>query len=254
MYEDRGPLKRTEELDQGDLLRGILRVPSAVARNFGRLRGGNKFRYPAVPQDIFDVDPELRVVLTPIKEDLCIVLSNSCDNFSGKLPVLLAPAIPFEFQGDTPKKKWEEISLAATGTANPKFFYLPGSEKYAFSRSEVRLNLMFPVSPDYLQRCIDEAKASRLCGLVPEALQHLQWTIALFFGRNARNDMAWPSREDLEFKQSWLEQMITRGTKDQDRHKEELAQVNAELAKYGERRASVPAVVAAPGPDKDVPE
>jgi hypothetical protein len=238
MYEDRTPLTDTRDLNQGDLLRGILRPLYATAKNFAILKDGNKFKHPAPTEAVFRVDKELRVVLTPQREDLSIVASNSCDNALGNLPILIVPALPYKFLDDTSaEERWLEISQAATGSGNSKRFYLPGSDKCGFGRSTALLNLIFPISHDYIERCVKDAQATRLCGLTPEAQRHFQWALSLFFGRNPREDLDWPSREDLELKRQWLDSMIIKGGRNQQKYKEDLAVTEAALAKFAQTSA-----------------
>jgi hypothetical protein len=123
------------------------------------------------------------------------------------------------------------ISEATTGTANPKFFYLPASPEFGLIRSEVRLAQIFPVTHSYLTRGVIDGGTTRACGLTDEAQRHLQWTIALFFGRHPREDSDWPSLEDLMLKEKWLECQLARGTRHQKRHEAELAQLKSRLGR-----------------------
>ena len=217
------------ELDQGDILIGMLRPAVPLDKNFGLIRNRNKFDYPAQPADLSAANKDLRSVLSLVREDLARVVSNSCDIFSKTYPVLLVPARPFAFNTESKSEQWEEISLAATGTANAKTFYLPDSRKFGIVRSEAQFNLIFSVSHSYLDRCLREAGAKRLCGLRPEAQRHLQWGLSLFFGRNPRGDLDWPSEEDLSLKVEWLKEQIARGGRHHDRYKTELESTEKRL-------------------------
>jgi len=157
-----------------------------------------------------------------VREELVIVVSNSCDIFSKNYPILIVPARPFKLQSETRSEQWEEISVAGTGTANAKTFYMPGSRDLGIERSEAQFNLMFSVSHSYFERCLKEASATRLCGTTADAQRHLQWALGLFFGRNPREDLDWPSQEDLELKVEWLKERIAKGGKYQERHKADL--------------------------------
>lgn len=119
--------------------------------------------------------------------------------------------------------EWLQISRAATGHA--KSFYLPANPLHKFARSEVDLTEMFAVEPSYVARCLAELNGQRLFGLTQEAARHLQRTIDLFFGRHPREDHAWPSREDLELKVSWLEYEISRGGARSSEYEQELQTV-----------------------------
>lgn len=219
MYAPRAALTDnddTHDLQQGDVLADLLLPALPTGANFALLRG-NKVDWPAKAESLRDADPKLRVFPTPSRQPLAVVVSNSCDNSTGKLPVLVAPARPFTFQdpgaaaGDA-VRQWREISEAATGTATPKLFYLPSSEEFGFSRSEVVIPEMTPLSHDYLARCVREAGLRRLCGLTPAAQRHLQWAISLMFSRDPREDDEWPSKEDFALKLQWIEAEIARGT------------------------------------------
>jgi hypothetical protein len=65
-----------------------------------------------------EANPNLRVMHQVAKEELSIVIGNSCDN-ALDLPLLLAVVKPFKFpEGvDTPELQWRIVSEAATGTA-----------------------------------------------------------------------------------------------------------------------------------------
>lgn len=229
MYEPRAALADTHDLNQGDILSGVLRPATVTEGNFV-LRDGGKVRYPAPPKSLENSDPNLRLMHEVRVESRCMVVSNSCDN-TLDYPIFLAPIRPFAFpQGcDTPQAQWRVISEAATGTANPKFFYLTEAPEFKLPRSEVQLNLIFTVLHSYLGRCVREAGTVRVCGLKPEAQRHLQWTIAAFFGRNPREDQDWPSREDLKLKVAWLEDQIAAGSRHQSEYKEELTAIKARL-------------------------
>lgn len=232
MYDARAPLADTKDLNQGDILRGILRPLTPTAKNFAILRDGNKFQYPAPPEKVSNVDKELRIVLTPQREEFSLVVSNSCDNALGSLPILLIPTTPFKFQSATPEEQWEEVSQAATGTADSKTFYLPSSH-FGLPRLEARFNQIFAVSHDYLERCVKDAGSSRVCGLNPEAQRHLQWALDLFFGRHPREDFDWPSDEDLALKEKWLESKLSSGG---GRHREKFRVDLQEVKKRLERK------------------
>ncbi len=229
MYEPRAALADTHDLNQGDILTGVLRPMTVAAGNFV-LRDGGKVKYPASPKSLENSDPNLRLMHEVRVENHCIVVSNSCDN-TLDYPIFLAPIRLFVFpQGcDTPQTQWRVISEAATGTANPKFFYLTAAPEFNLPRSEVQLNLIFPVLHSYLERCVREAGTVRVCGLKPEAQRHLQWTIAALFGRNPREDQDWPSREDLQLKVAWLEDQIAAGSRHQEEYKAELTAIKARL-------------------------
>lgn len=234
MYEAVPALTSPRDLNQGDIVRGLFRPPPGTEKSFQILRDGNKLQYPFPPNGLSEENKGLRVLVTPSREEICVVVSNSCDNYSGNLPLLLVPTVPFAFRGRV-EEHWAEISQAATGTANAKVFYLPGSKKFALERREARLNLMFSVSPDYLARCFSEANASRVCGMTPAAVRHLQWAINSFFSRNPRDDFDWPSVEDLEIKVQALEVAIMKGGKNIVRNKEDLEATKSALERAKEK-------------------
>jgi hypothetical protein len=227
MYKARSLLSDPHDLNQGDILRSVLRPHTVIDRNFV-LRDRGKVHPQVPPEALVQPDPNLRVMHGVDKEDLSMVISNSCDNASD-LQLLLAAIRPFEFPNgcDTREAQWRVISEAATGTANPKFFYLPASTEFGLLRSEVRLTQIFPVTHSYLNRCLTDGGLTRACGLTEDAQRHLQWTIALFFGRNPREDNEWPSLEDFALKEKWLEAEVKRGTRYQKKYEAELAELKA---------------------------
>jgi hypothetical protein len=202
-----------------------------VEKNFA-LREGSKLRL-ATKEDLKALPDTFRVMHGVTRQD-CIVLSNSCDN-ANSLPLILAPIKDFIFPDgyDTPAKQWRLISEMATGAANPKFFYLAASAEFGLRRSRVQLAEMFSVDHSYLQRSISEAETKLLCGLQPEAARHLQWTLTQFFGRNPREDYDWPSRDDLELTEKWLEAQLDEGGggRHHEKYKADLAEVRERLAK-----------------------
>src|ERR1700676_4866819 len=108
MYESRPALNDTAELNQGDLLRGFLRPQIPTDKNFGLLRNKNKFDWPARPEHLVSDEKDLRNVAPLAREQLVLVVSNSCDIFSKNYPILIVPARPFKFQSETKSDQWEE--------------------------------------------------------------------------------------------------------------------------------------------------
>lgn len=211
MYRERPALKSSHDLDQGDILGGLLVPRAPTKKNLALVRNKNKMDWPAPAASLKKLDKELRAVCPIERLDYAIVVSNSCDN-AGNYPILLAPIREFKFaQGELSEaEKWMNISEAATGTASPKLFYLPGSNEHGLPRSEALLPNLFSLQHTFLQRCIDEADVRRVCGLTSEAQRHLQWAIGLLFSRDPRDDDAWPSVDDLRLKLAWLEEEIPR--------------------------------------------
>ena len=77
------------------------------------------------------------------------------------------------------------------------------------------------LDPSYVDYCLSHLGASRVFGLAPEAVRHLQRSLDFLFARHAREDHAWPSRADLELKLTWLDQAIARGSARQSEYKAE---------------------------------
>jgi len=320
MYEKRLPTGEggSRELDQGDVLSSVLlpKLPHERTLGFQRQASSNKkdgfkwhWKEDFTAKELREQEgKELRVMSRLGREPFALVLGNSCDNFSGEGPILLAPIRPFEhhdsaavsmrkafadlvdaivplckegacgkvallrrddtaqpvceecapnvggarFMENAEKLKetlrhlateaeqakeraaeqWMTISRSATG-ANPKRFYMPGDPAHSFARSEAHLILAQPVPSSYLTRCLKELGASRVFGLGGEAVRHLQYTIESFFGRNPRDDHAWPAREDLELKAVWLESELARPHLDdvlRTDYVKELAYVRSVLA------------------------
>jgi hypothetical protein len=100
MYEDCPDLTDTAELNQGDILKGVLRPDVPQDTNFGLLRNRNKFVWPAPAADLATPNADLRSVLRLKSEPLTLVVSNSCDIFSKSYPVFLVPARPFTFDSE----------------------------------------------------------------------------------------------------------------------------------------------------------
>ncbi|MEJ7731238.1 MAG: hypothetical protein WKG00_18730 [Polyangiaceae bacterium] len=134
-----------------------------------------------------------------------IVVSNSCDN--QRATILVAPLEEIAVTGNA-VARWKNIRERATGTKTTKRFYLPGSERFGLRRSQALLDEFTPLESSFLE--MSGARGATLaCGLSGKAIEHLQWAVAGFFGRNSRDDLAWPSKEDLglmlEFVKSELE-------------------------------------------------
>jgi hypothetical protein len=108
MYESREPLTRgreTQDLEQGDVLRGVLTPEAVTGASFGIRRGGSwDWQRPQLPAEkILEEEAKgpknnLRVMAGVARGLDCIVLSNSCDNNSGDSTILLAPIHPFELE------------------------------------------------------------------------------------------------------------------------------------------------------------
>ena len=174
---------------------------------------------------------------------MALVVSNSCDNFNGAHPIILAPIRAFPIkEGMSVRDSWRMISEAATGTASPKFFYLPAHNAVGLTRSRAVLPDLFVVDPTYLKRCVDEGGTRRICGLTAEAQRHLQWAIGLMFARNPREDLDWPSTEDLRLKLAMIDDELQQGSRDHEHLKTEREKIARRLEDQGSR--TPPAVVA----------
>ncbi|MDI7266718.1 MAG: hypothetical protein QME96_01840 [Myxococcota bacterium] len=223
MYEARTPKPSSHDLLHGDILRNLLQPAVPTEKHFVIVKPKSKQMEQASPDVIGATPNDLRVAPSVRRMDLALVVSNSCDN-TGDWPVVLAPIRPFQFspEATSPNSQWQVVSEAATGTASPKLFYLPGSSRFRFQRSEAQLARLFSVSHGYLDRCFKEAGTERACGLQPEAQRHLRWALGLFFGRNSREDYDWPSAEDIELKMTWLESQLRDGTSSRARYEADL--------------------------------
>lgn len=222
MYVERlplGPDRDTTDLNQGDVLSSLVVPLTPVALSLTDTVGGNKLTDPrkldAAGLAKGQGENSLRVVLKTEVAPRVMVLSATCDNARGTTPLLLAEIREFKSTAEDGVVSWDEISAAATGTASPKFFYLPAEPKYSVEhRSEVQFSRIFSLSHDYIQRCVSLAGTQRLCGLTPEATRHLQWTLSVFLSRNAREDFDWPSNADLLLKREHLLALGGRGKRD----------------------------------------
>lgn len=215
MYVPAEPLTNPRQLNQGDILANAPRLKHGGAENLSELAGRKNFNWPVPESKVTAFSKALRVMQAVERVDFAIVISNSCDNASGQIPILLAPVIPFVFslRDDTPARQWLVISHAATSTAAPKYFYLPSADELGIPRSEAQLELMYFVTPSLMEKFMQLSDTRRVCGLSRDAIIHLQWQIGLIFGRNPREDLSWPSREDLQLKLAWLAEEIAKPPK-----------------------------------------
>ncbi|HEV3191733.1 MAG TPA: hypothetical protein VGY54_14585 [Polyangiaceae bacterium] len=233
MYVTRPPLQHARDLEQGDLVAILWRPLPPVAKSilplkddrksfdFGKSKDGQPFQRPV---ELLRIECDVEVV------KVALVVSNSCDNTRRAHRLLLVPTQPFSLpSGNDVEMQWRKISEAATGTATPKFFYLPQDPAFGLERSEALLVDFVSVSAEYLDRCLQFGGTRRICGMSAEAQQHLQWALGLVFGRNSRNDHDWPSDEDLALKKRALEAQIGRGCRDVEEKRAELRHVEAEL-------------------------
>jgi hypothetical protein len=117
MYETRERLsngRETQELEQGDVLRGVLKPELVTGASLGFRRGSRwEWDRPQVPpakileEEKKGATNDLRVMAKVVRDLDCLVLSNSCDNYSGRHPILLAPIHPFELD-DPPVEEMRE--------------------------------------------------------------------------------------------------------------------------------------------------
>ncbi|MBS2020450.1 MAG: hypothetical protein JST00_46765 [Deltaproteobacteria bacterium] len=233
MYRARGPLTDPSDAEQGDIIAHFWRPQPPGEKNVWG------FKPDGACVDFKDKLPwgkaKTRVVADLVEVPLAMVVSNSCDNASGTGTIVLVPIRDMPARQGPPDvvQDWKQVSEAATGTATPKLFYLPNSPKFGIARrSQALLSDFVPVRPDYLARCVKEAKTQRICGLTPEAQRHLQSALALVFGRNARDDYEWPSREDIELKIRALQAKLERGSKTQERDRADLELAQAALVRW----------------------
>jgi hypothetical protein len=96
MYVDRPPIgdAGSRTLEQGDLLKDLPVPALPGAQSFG-FRQGNKWVHKLTAAQIGSNDKDLRVMSGLNRLDYAIVLSNSCDNFGGTQPLLVAPVKKF---------------------------------------------------------------------------------------------------------------------------------------------------------------
>lgn len=219
MYGRRGPLSDSHDLNQGDLLANALRPLPPTDKNLCLVDSGNRSKLvwplPDAALQSATLPKELRVQVRPERLAWALVLSNSCDN-AGDSDVLLVPVRSYKFSDGvrTDAERWADVSEAATGTASLKYFYLPESPEYGLPRSEAMLTEVFPVTHEFLKASMErcgEFGLKRICGLTAEATRHLQWQWGALISRNPREDLAWPSKDDLRLKLAWLEENAERG-------------------------------------------
>jgi len=232
MYVGRPPLANSRDLNQGDVIRALIRPKLVVARNLAYVRSQTRVKFPVLAPDLASpkLDADLRTICEIERQDLSLVVSASCDNLHS-VGLLLVPVVPFKFNNKavTAADRWNEINVAATGTASTKIFYLPDSPAFALPRSEGLLTQVFAVSHDYMQRCVGEAGTTRVCGLKEEAIAHLQWALSVTFGRHSREDDDWPSIEDFRLKVAGLDERIAAGGRGMEDMKVEREKALAQL-------------------------
>ena len=202
MYESRRALVSTD-LNQGDLIGPILAPGPADEKTLVVRKGkpGQGLWDRAQPKHIESSPSELRLQHTVARMELALVLSNSCDNARGDSPLLLAPIAEFRWPSnigpadpnkpDVEKAKerdlrlWSAVNGAATGTSNPKAFYLPANPDFGLkTRLQANLVEFFSITHAYLNQIAAQLGTKRICGLKPEAVRHLQWVFAMFIARN----------------------------------------------------------------------
>jgi hypothetical protein len=205
MYVPKGAPKSATDLEQGDILTGILRpeVPQSTALH---VRQGPR----ADPADVAKGEAsfalhKLRSLVQLESLQHCLVLSNSCDNFQGK-QLLLVPMSPHKFGAriKSDADRWSEIQMLATSGARSGTFYLPGDAGLKLTRSTASFDQAFLVSPSWVEQCIQHRGAQRVAGLSTDGIRHLQWALSFFFSRNPRGDVEWPSDEDLLLKKAFF--------------------------------------------------
>jgi hypothetical protein len=232
MYVPRGALVDptwSRDLNQGDLLAGLLFPKPATDKTFCVRTNGTNVSASASAQDIQQPNPKLRVMLQVEVEPFVLVLSNSCDNSGGDYPVFVCPVRPFTQRAADDPGRWREINAAATGTAIAKQFYIPAHPPFQLPRSTAMLPLMRTLTHEYITRCVQEGTARRVGGLSADAVRHLQRGLDVYFARNPREDYEWPSREDLVLKAASLKADADSG-RDRERAEAELSIVERKLA------------------------
>jgi hypothetical protein len=224
MYIERPPLRDARDLEQGDILADFFRHRPPINKNLAPLRNKQVIEFKAVAPLERPV-ADLRAVCA-IERASVLVVSASCDNFRGDHPLILAAIGPFPMKEGQPESdQWLAISTAATGTASPRFFYLPANGRFDVERSRAILSDLIVVDSTYMQRCIDEGNTTRRCGLTSEAVRHLQWSIGLVFSRNPRDDFDWPSHDDLRLKLAYVESRLAAGGRDRAQHLEDRRRI-----------------------------
>jgi len=107
MYRDRPPVNNdgAQDLEQGDVLAGVMFPALPGDRSFGFQRTGEKGK-PALwvwkkefsgEELLAEESKALRVISRLTREGHALVLGNSCDNYSGDTSIWLAPIRDFKF-------------------------------------------------------------------------------------------------------------------------------------------------------------
>lgn len=231
MYLERVALTEARQLEQGDLIRGVIRPLLPTNKHILKLQKPPSYNnaQPAKATDLAGDLNHLRGVNRLERVPLALVVSNSCDNNGGD-SIVLAMVRPYEFaEGlSSPAEQWRDISEAATGTASPKLFYLAGSAQFNIARSEALLGDLFVLEQSFIDLCIQYG-LTRICGLSQASVRHLQWHLSSVFSRDPREDSAWPSDDDKRLKLAWLEREMERGSNRYNLYRQERDELRAHL-------------------------
>jgi hypothetical protein len=230
MYLPRQTPSFAKDLDQGDVLTGILRPEAPLDTALHLRTGGAADQVKTDEQARTGSLEKLRSMVKLKAPAFSMVVSNSCDNFQEK-QLLLVPLIEFKFgsRAQTDSEKWAEIQSAATGGPRPGAFYMPAENSIEMPRSRAMLDEIFAVAPSWVDLCFRTRGAKRIAGLSQDGLRHLHWALGYFFSRNPRGDLEWPSDEDLLLKWAYLNGL---GAK-KDFLKVELEELEKELERRG---------------------
>ena len=119
------------------------------------------------------------------------------------------PDSAFEFTNEEakPRARWNKINNCAMSLREPKSIYLPGNGKLNLTRGLADFGEAFTLPREFLEELT--RRDMRVAGLGAEDVAYLQSRLAVLLTRAAREDLAWPSAEDLKIKIEYLESQIS---------------------------------------------
>ena len=134
-----------------------------------------------------------------------ILLTQSCDALDSNR-LVLAPLRPFAPKEKQPSQLWPQINGMANTLAVPTMIYVPDEPKFGFPRRYIDLGAPITVRREDVEQFTRIGKRKATLG--PDGLGYLQFRLTLLFSRFARDDFAWPSRNDLDLKREHLEKVV----------------------------------------------
>lgn len=157
-----------------------------------------------------------------------VVIDQSCETL-GADRILLAPLVDF-IPNDKPKEQYQQIQRLGNSLYEPSRIYLAEEPELRFPKRLIDLGGKFHHAREDMEYFIKRGMRRASLGL--KNLAYLKDRLRVYFGREARDDIDWLSRDDILNKIGYLEGEISKREAGVKSKEAELAKCEDEETKH----------------------